>query len=1152
MCWDTLKTHPTLGPILATRQPFLGSHCLPPGYGEGPRKCGLNIARLHLNLAGNRTRRVSHFSGRGNDINNSVRNTNKIKLANWNVRTLLDNDKRPERQTALVAKVLAKYDIDIATLTESRLSGEGSIEEIGQGYTFFWRGVPDGQSRIHGVCIAIKNSIVKSLIELPTSTSERIMSVRVPLEKSNHMTIICAYAPTLVSTDEAKDDFYGALSTILQSVDHRDKLMLMGDFNARVGNDHEIWPEVLGRHGTGKMNSNGLRLLSLCQEFNLKLTNTMFQQADIYKNTWKHPRSGHWHMLDHIAIRGRDSKECSSTRAMRGAECGTDHRMQRTILNLKIRPPVRKQGRSSRKLNTNLLKSDPIVLQLQEAAVTDLAPQLDTPIEDLNREWSATADWLLRTATEVLGYHKKRHRDWFDENDEALTRLVDNKNKAHNKYLAHPTRCNNDDWKRLRAELQRETRRMKDEWWTKQAHEIQSCADEGRIQGFYEAIKRVNGPRTSTTCPLKSSSGALVKDKAAILARWAEYFGALLNNANPTDPSAIAQLPQYPVVLEMDAPITEEEVTKAIKTLKAGKAAGPDSLPPDLFMLGDPTITKLLTKFSRKCWETGTVPNNWLRANIVTIYKKKGEKSDCGNYRGLSMLDVAGKIFAKVLNQRFNSLLAEKILPETQSGFRADRSTTDMIFLCRQILEKGREQQQQISLGFIDLKKAFDTVNREMLFAVLKKFGCPPTFLALVRALHSNNSAAVRIGSETSEPFETSMGVKQGCVLAPLLFNVFLLAVSLLTAGAGAGEPNPGVELRYRLDGGAFNIRRFAARTKVSYLTLRDLQYADDAAIVSNDPVELQDEMTRTNCQMERMGLVMNKTKTEVMHRAGTPSNTQAVSIDGTLLPTTVGFTYLGSIISNNCSIEREINNRISKASAAFGQLKDRVYLNRNLKLKTKIKVYEAIVLSILLYSSETWTPYASQLRTLNKFHLRCLRKMLGLTWRDKVPNNDVLSRCQSRHIHSMIAQKTLRWAGHVERMEPNRLPRMILHSELAQGQRPVGRPKKRYKDHLKSTLQSCNIRPANFEATAVDRTVWRSAVKAGVAHYENSLRTKNDQARAARHRQLDPTTLVNADHTCEECDRSFLSRAGLASHQRAHLRRLRGRPTSSNIDGQP
>ena len=1081
-------------------------------------------------------------------------NTSKqqIKLANWNVRTLLDNETRPERQTALVAKILARYDIDVATLTETRLSGEGSLNEAGQGYTFFWRGVAEGQPRIHGVCIAVKNSILNSLEELPVSLNERIMSIRIPLARSNHMTVICAYAPTLVSTEESKDEFYGSLSTVLQSTNHNDKLMLMGDFNARVGKDHFVWKDVLGKHGTGKMNENGLRLLTLCKEFNLQLTNTMFQQADIYKNTWKHPRSGHWHMLDHVAIRKRDSKECCSTRVMRGADCGSDHRMQRSILNLKIRPPIRKRGVTSRKLNTNLLHTDTVSLQFREATSNNLAQQLVNPIQNLDEDWCTTADRLLETAVDTLGYQKKRHRDWFDENDAELTRLVDQKNSAHDRYLSQPTRANKQSWTSLRAELQRESRRLKNEWWVAQAQEIQKCADEGRVQGFYDAIKRVNGPRTNITCPLKSTDGVLLKDKAAILARWAEYFKDLLNAANPTDPTVIAQLPQFPTVTQLDEPFTEEEVAKAINSLKAGKAAGPDGLCPEIFMHGGPEITKLLTKFSNKCWETGTVPSNWLRANIVTIYKKKGEKAECGNYRGLSMLDVAGKIFAKVLNQRFCSQIAEKILPESQSGFRADRSTTDMIFICRQILEKSREQQQQLSLGFIDLKKAFDTVNRELLFAVMRRFGCPPTFVALVKALHSNNTAAVRIGGETSEPFETSMGVKQGCVLAPLLFNVFLLAVTLLATNE-TDTPAPGVALRYRLDGGAFNVRRFAARSKVSYLTLRDLQYADDAAIASGSPAELQIEMTKTNQQLERMGLTMNKTKTEVMHNNdAATSRREGVHIDGTQLPTTSDFTYLGSIISSNCTIDRELTNRISRASAAFGQLKDRVYLNRNLKLTTKLRVYEAIVLSILLYSSETWTPYASQLRILNKFHMQCLRKMLGITWADRVPNNVVLARCGSKHIHSIAAQKTLRWAGHLERMSPDRLPRQVFHSELAHGRRPVGRPKKRYKDHLKSILKSCNIPPDNFESLAADRSGWRGAVRDGISVYEASLRERNNQARAARHQRSDPTTRASSNIICEQCGRSFRNRAGFGSHQRAHLRRLRGRSTSSNIDGPP
>ena len=152
--------------------------------------------------------------------------------------------------------------------------------------------------------------------------------------------------------------------------------------------------------------------------------------------------------------------------------------------------------------------------------------------------------------------------------------------------------------------------------------------------------------------------------------------------------SAIEELPQYPLATEMDEPITEAEVAKAIQSMKAGKAAGPDGLPPDLFRHGGAALLRFLTEFCRKCWQEKAVPAQWLRANIVTIYKRKGEKSECGNYRGLSLLDVSGKTLAKLLSIRFSTYVAEKILPETQCGFRAGRGTTDMIFVCIRSLRK--------------------------------------------------------------------------------------------------------------------------------------------------------------------------------------------------------------------------------------------------------------------------------------------------------------------------------------------------------------------------------------------------------------------------------------------------------------------------------
>ena len=270
------------------------------------------------------------------------------------------------------------------------------------------------------------------------------------------------------------------------------------------------------------------------------------------------------------------------------------------------------------------------------------------------------------------------------------------------------------------------------------------------------------------------------------------------------------------------------------------------------------------------------------------------------------------------------------------------------------------------------------------------------------------------------------------------------------------------------------------------------MQYADDAAIITNNVTELQHELELTDLQYTRLGLQMNTGKTEVLHRSTEDSiPAQPISIRGNILKEVQDFTYLGSTISNNCSLDREVNSRISRASAAFGHLSDRVYLNRNLKLTTKIKVYQAIVLSILLYGSETWTLYSKHLKKLNVFHLRCLRRVLHITWQDKVPNNEVLASCGCMNMHSIVAERTLRWAGHVQRMPEDRLPKAIFYSELKDGRRPIGRPKKRYKDHLLDTLKNCGINPGSFEAAAANRRGWKRAVQEGIGHYEMTLRDR-------------------------------------------------------------
>ena len=129
-------------------------------------------------------------------------------------------------------------------------------------------------------------------------------------------------------------------------------------------------------------------------------------------------------------------------------------------------------------------------------------------------------------------------------------------------------------------------------------------------------------------------------------------------------------------------------------------------------------------------------------AKIVTLYKNKGDKSDCNNYRGISLLSIVGKVFAKIVLNRLQKL-GDRVYPESQCGFHRNRSTVDMIFSLRQLQEKCREQQKPLYIAFIDLTKAFDLVSREGLFCILEKIGCPPKLLSIIKSFHTDMKGTV-------------------------------------------------------------------------------------------------------------------------------------------------------------------------------------------------------------------------------------------------------------------------------------------------------------------------------------------------------------------------------------------------------------------------
>ena len=245
----------------------------------------------------------------------------------------------------------------------------------------------------------------------------------------------------------------------------------------------------------------------------------------------------------------------------------------------------------------------------------------------------------------------------------------------------------------------------------------------------------------------------------------------------------------------------------------------------------------------------------------------------------------------------------------------------------------------------------------------------------MVVSFHENMKGTFVYDGSTSEPFPVCSGVKQGCVLAPTLFGIFF---SLLLSYA-FDSSSDGIYVHARSDGKLFNLARLRAKTKVTEVYVREMLFADDAALTAHSGEALQRLVDRFAHAYREFGLTISLKKTNVI--ALDASQVPSVKINDYTLEVVEDFTYLGSNISNNLSLDTEINRCIGKAACTMAKLTKRVWENKMLNENTKIRIYQACVLSTLLYGSESWTTYMCQERRLNTFHMRCLKRILGITW---------------------------------------------------------------------------------------------------------------------------------------------------------------------------
>lgn len=1004
-----------------------------------------------------------------------------VKLGSSNVRTLACP--RNMRKKSMIVDIEFKIPflvsecriagIDILFVQEIKLKGEGRIAR--DGYTLIYSG--HAVTRREGVGILIKDCYLDDIWELK-AVSPRI--IWIALKRNDRMSIyLSVYAPTNNYQTDFKESFYGQIDDELGSLRSKFgrgvEIIVGGDFNARIDNKDELWSSVRGSFVNDIPNENGLMFLEFCMRNNLKITNTFFQKKDY--GTWAHPRNKSWVTIDYILVSQNVFKLVLNCEVNKSFEIFSDHRAVQMVIRDTKKIVFNHKSKKIEKLDFNILAND---RQLCDE-IGKVVDQAIVNVDSFEKLFGVLNDISTKYIPKTTKL--KCNKDWYEANKnllDDLNRRIKILKQAGD--IVH--------YKLLRAEFQRECRRAQSKHWEKIGRAMQELYVKNKSQQYFESIKAVYGNKRSDLnagC-LLNLDGSVSKTNLEIKQRWNEHFFNLLNQSGSADyENVLRYLPtQLSIYEDLAKEFSVVEVCLAINAMKNKKAVGIDQLPIEFFKwIESSKLLKLITRLFNKSLQLGYV-DNIMKDVIISILFKKGSQMDCNNYRGLSLISHLGKVLERLIQNRLIRYVEETIrfFPESQNGFRSGRSTVDSIFCSRLISSYCREKNIICIKCFIDLTKAYDKVDRDVLWMVLQRIGVPNKLIELIKQIHVGAKGCVKVNGELGDAFLLSVGLKQGSIFAPLLFNIYFTAI---IRAIESRLNNVGIKLRFRTNNNIFNVRGLQAKTKISYHYLLHLLYADDCAIMASSVGEMQIILDIFDEVSKIFGQLISIKKTEILDVSKYNNQTPDVDlkISNTTLKVVPNFKYVGSTENKIGTMADEIRIRIQRMAASFSKMSRRVFLNKNLSLRVKLIMFEVFVISVGLYGCAAWNTTSIDIHHLEVWHQRSIRKIFKIKWYHYISFFDLVqlaSRCgyELVPIEGRIRESRLKYLGHVERMEDFRLPKILLHAECDMGQRDIGQPPINFRTCIKKDLTLFNIPISNWQVLASDRVLWRKVVYDG------------------------------------------------------------------------
>lgn len=876
-------------------------------------------------------------------------------------------------------------------------------------YILIYSGKPKADRATSGVGLLVHEKYQSNIKDI-IYVSDRQLLTTFEFMETTKTHIISVYAPDTSKSQEDRDLFYDDLQNTLNKIPKADEIMILGDLNARIGN--EILEGIKNRFNEETLNNSGEQLIQFCAHNELRINNTFYPHKPQHKYTFENTRMQK-SVIDYIITnRNIHPSKILDVRTLSSANTGTNH----SLVLSKVRCCVQrgrkdKHAATVEKLNIESISEDSTKHLYQQRLMKKITENKIVEKDDVETAWRKLSNNIIAAAEEALGKRrvningKPQTKPWFRED---IKTLAAEKRKAYLQLRSKTVTY--DEYKTVRNRVNTAIQAIKRRFWGKFSSDME--------HDLYGGQKRIWNMLRNRKKPVNE----YVHTKSITTETWESYFRTLYTNTKSRETEQLDSDTEGKEDKSTLEQIPKEKIKLTIGTLKNRKAPGLDNINNELLKYGGDTLVDEIHTLFNKIYEKMELPEQWKQSITIPVFKK-GDKMDPQNYRGISLLSTVSKVFTKILADE----ILQTGISEEQQGFRQNRSTIDAIFILRQITEKAIEHNKTAFMCFIDLTRAFDRVRFDDVLKLLRKRRSNPKTIEIIRKMNTGNSTYVKSNNTLSSQIPVSTGIRQGDSLSPVLFNVIMDQIISEVKTAGKG---------YRMGKKEFKI----------------ICYADDAVIISEDEDNLQRLLYRFETAANKLNMTISVQKTQSLTISKEPRRCK-LAVYNKSVEQVMSFKYLGVNITSTRNLKQEAQNQTIMAARVSGFLRDVIWRNKHMSIESKTRIYKTCVRPIMTYAIETRAETAATKQLLRATEMKTLRSITGKTLRDREKSSDIRALCDIQDVVRWARSRRRAWRDHVDRMADDRLAKQAKEGK-PNTRRPIGRPPKRWYESWSSESQ--------------------------------------------------------------------------------------------------